>query len=224
MMNKRILTLLPFLILACAGIVLGLVWDHIPESWPSHWGFNGEPDHWTRKSVVGVFLPLFLGGIILFVLEIIAYAAENSDDPVESGTSPEAARILREANANVARLVSSAVALLFCFIALYIPLAMPQDPWLILICAAVFVGAAIGYGVWHMHRQIHDLRKRGHEVDLTGWKGIIYKNPADPRVWVPKHFGIGMTLNYAHPSAWWITALLIGIPIIVVLLASILAS
>lgn len=35
------------------------------------------------------------------------------------------------------------------------------------------------------------------------WKfGIIYYDPQDPRVHVPKRVGYGMTFNFAHWDAW----------------------
>lgn len=43
-----------------------------------------------------------------------------------------------------------------------------------------------------------------------GWRywGLIYNNAADPNVWVPKKYGRGWTLNFAHTEAWaWVGAL-----------------
>jgi uncharacterized membrane protein len=44
--------------------------------------------------------------------------------------------------------------------------------------------------------------------------GIFYVNPDDPRLWVEKRLGVGWTLNYAHPSAWWMTLLLL-LPVLI---------
>ena len=44
-----------------------------------------------------------------------------------------------------------------------------------------------------------------------GWHGLVYVNPADPRLVVPKRFGIGWTFNFAKPIAWvLLTVLLLG--------------
>ncbi len=49
-----------------------------------------------------------------------------------------------------------------------------------------------------------------------GWTGIFwYAEPTDPRIWVPKRFGWGWTLNFAHPKAWGVLGLLL-LPIAVV--------
>jgi uncharacterized membrane protein len=43
--------------------------------------------------------------------------------------------------------------------------------------------------------------------------GMFYNNPEDARLWVEKRIGIGWTLNYAQPAAWWITAAFLVVPL-----------
>jgi len=38
--------------------------------------------------------------------------------------------------------------------------------------------------------------------------GVFYVNRQDPRLWVPKRVGYGWTVNFAHPAAGWVMALL----------------
>lgn len=39
----------------------------------------------------------------------------------------------------------------------------------------------------------------------AAWKlGLIYYNPEDPALWLEKRFGVGYTLNFGRPAAWWI--------------------
>jgi uncharacterized membrane protein len=48
------------------------------------------------------------------------------------------------------------------------------------------------------------------------WKlGLFYFNPNDPAIWVEKRFGIGWTVNFAHPAGW---GSLVAIIVVVVLL------
>lgn len=49
--------------------------------------------------------------------------------------------------------------------------------------------------------------------------GTLYYNRNDPALWVEKRIGIGWTVNFAHPTAWAITALAIGVPLGVLALA-----
>lgn len=41
------------------------------------------------------------------------------------------------------------------------------------------------------------------QYDPSNYKwGIFYYNGEDPRVFVPKNFGIGYTLNFANPNSY----------------------
>lgn len=47
------------------------------------------------------------------------------------------------------------------------------------------------------------------------WKGgLIYYNPSDPALMVPKRLGIGYTLNLGRPLAWLVVCAILIIPII----------
>jgi uncharacterized membrane protein len=52
-------------------------------------------------------------------------------------------------------------------------------------------------------------------MDDRYWRwGLIYFNRADPAFLVEKRFGIGYTLNFAHPFAWALLTLFVAIPLI----------
>ncbi len=55
------------------------------------------------------------------------------------------------------------------------------------------------------------------------WKGgVIYYNPADPAMWVEKRFGIGWTVNFGNPGAWFVMGgillFLVALPVLSILL------
>jgi uncharacterized membrane protein len=50
--------------------------------------------------------------------------------------------------------------------------------------------------------------------------GGIYYNPQDPALFVDKRSGLGMTLNFGHPLSWWVLALTLLMPVLVVLVTS----
>jgi uncharacterized membrane protein len=53
-------------------------------------------------------------------------------------------------------------------------------------------------------------------TDDRDWTwGIWYFNRADPAFLVEKRFGVGYTLNFAHPFAWALLALIAAIPLII---------
>jgi uncharacterized membrane protein len=49
--------------------------------------------------------------------------------------------------------------------------------------------------------------------------GLLYYNPDDPEPFVPKRFGFGWTINFAHPAGKVILAALIGTFLLPIVLA-----
>ncbi|MBN2853902.1 MAG: DUF1648 domain-containing protein [Clostridia bacterium] len=48
-------------------------------------------------------------------------------------------------------------------------------------------------------------------ADDSNWKaGLYYVNRNDPSLFVPKRFGIGMTLNFGNPLSWIVMLIIIG--------------
>lgn len=48
-------------------------------------------------------------------------------------------------------------------------------------------------------------KKKFGEVrnEKESWKyGVFYFNPGDPRIFLPKRYGIGVTLNFANPVSY----------------------
>jgi uncharacterized membrane protein len=44
----------------------------------------------------------------------------------------------------------------------------------------------------------------------------MYRDPSDPRLFIPTKTGSGLTINLAHPAGWWVLIGMTIIPIIVV--------
>jgi uncharacterized membrane protein len=51
----------------------------------------------------------------------------------------------------------------------------------------------------------------------------MYRDPDDPRLFVPKKLGTGLTLNMAHPAGWWVLIGMTIVPLIVVVAAVVVA-
>jgi uncharacterized membrane protein len=216
---------LPFAVLSLAAVILLLNWDGIPDRWVTHWGFDGQPDGWTRKSPAGVFLPLALGVILCAFLEAITRALARKTTAGEGfDLSPEAVAVMAEVNANLLRLTSLSLAALMSVIAVALPLYQPRSPMFVIGCAILFVALPIVPGLLRYRRVHQALKERGLLKGARGWNGFAYSNPDDPRLWVPRPFGYGYTINFAHPWAWPLFALMLAIPIIVMITVIVLAS
>jgi uncharacterized membrane protein len=60
--------------------------------------------------------------------------------------------------------------------------------------------------------------RRPHgETDPDHYRGIFYGNRGDRRLFVPKRFGVGWTLNFARPASW----LFIGVIVLIVVAGAI---
>jgi len=49
---------------------------------------------------------------------------------------------------------------------------------------------------------------------------MLYRDPADKRLFVPKQGG-GIALNFGHPIAWWIVVTTTIVPLVVVVVATV---
>ena len=208
---------LPLAILLAAAVALYLLWDRIPERWPVHYGFNGQPDGWATKTPVGVFLPVGFGLLMCgFVELLIRFNLAYPRLGRARQLSPDAARAISLLIARFVRLIEVALAVVFATLALMMPLVRPVRPALVVLLVFVCVAGALIIGVRRMIKGASELRARGLFAGLEGWNGFIYRNPNDPRLWVPKIAGIGYTLNFAHARAWWIMAAIFAVPVIVI--------
>lgn len=70
------------------------------------------------------------------------------------------------------------------------------------------------YGVWRMHRWLtrHLARESVDPMPDACWKwGILYFNREDPALVVPMRSGIGFSHNYARPSIWAMTVVILAV-------------
>lgn len=215
--GKKWLRWLPFLILMIAAAVLALAWERIPERWPVHWNVQGQVDKWSTRTPFGVFFLPGLGIMICFMLEIIALRiAANPQSGKDERVSFEAARRIADLSSNMVRMVAIAISIILSSLALVMPLLRPRNPILIVLFAFSVMGVTLWTGFRGFMRGVRELKARGMIEGLEGWNGIIYRNPNDKRLWVPKITGLGHTINFGHRWAWPLMILIISIPLLVV--------
>jgi len=196
-----------------------LVRNHFPDRWPVHWGLHGQPDRWSRKASLDVFFPIGFGVFMCGIIEgiatlLLAYPRAGKDQRV----APEAARTIAILTAEFTRVVSRALAIVFAGLALVLPLWQPARSGRIVLSVLLILGMAIACGMWRIRQGARALQTRGLFAGLEGWNGIIYRNPQDPRVWVPKITGFGYTLNFAHRRSWLLLLTILAVPVCVVLM------
>jgi len=75
----------PFAILAGTGIWLRTHWEQIPQSFPIHWGANGQPNNWSNRTPKGVYGPLLMGAVLCTLMGFLAFALLRWSRPVQAG-------------------------------------------------------------------------------------------------------------------------------------------
>ena len=173
----------PYLVLLLPAVALVLFADRFPSPMPVHWDLAGRPNGYTP---IWCDLNLSLGGILLLLDGIVAGGARTGP--------PAMTEAVRRMLAPIRWIIA-----LTAVPAAFAPLWGPTP-------VLVAAGAMLVVIVVQVVRAPRMAPATGE-----GWRGVLYVNPADPRLVVPKRSGLGWTFNFARPSAWvLLTVLLLG--------------
>lgn len=177
------------------------VLPRLPDPVPTHFDAAGRANGWTPKDHLHwiVFgLPLL---VWLLLLGVGAASAAAEKDPARAEV--QAFRPLR-----------GTLVLGFCLL-MGATLLIPLHGLRALGAGVGLLFACLAAGVAFLGRDTFRYLKDAPDAGNYRW-GVFYNNPEDPRLWVPKRIGLGWTLNYARPAAWWLTALFL-LPVAAVL-------
>jgi uncharacterized membrane protein len=195
-------------LLAAAALLLAF-WGDVPARWTIHWGVDGRPDGWATKNQGAALAPLVFGFFAWLLIEVTAAWIGRGGQ--QTPPPPE----MRAVQATLTRAVGLGVAILIAGLTLALPFAQPRSSGPMLIAALAILGLTIGIaGTW-ASRRVRRLRDSGVVIP-EGYGGLIYKNPRDSRLWVPKLAGIGWTINFAHRLAWPVTIAIVALPLVLV--------
>ena len=182
----------PYLLLLLPAVGLALLAHSFPSPMPVHWDALGRPNGFFPRTPLAMAFPLLLiGGILLLLDGIVASGAR---------TGPAA---MTEA---VRRLLAP-IRWLLALTAIPAAFAPLWGPTPVLVCAGAMVLVVvvqIARAPWTM------------PTSNDGWRGFFYVNRSDPRLIVPKRWGIGWTFNFARPVAWVAFAVLLLGPLLIV--------
>jgi len=214
---------LPFGLMGVAAVILGLSWDALPERWIMHWGPGGVPDGWATRSVPMVFGPLVMGVVVCLGLEglgqLLVRMPMPGDERMMGPHKDAIARVMGRMSLTLMRSVTLGLGLLFSTLSLALPLLHPHKAGQVLMGSLVLVLGSVSLGAVRMVRMYRAAIASGEMPKIEGYNGLLYKNPKDSRLMVPKMTGYGMTFNFAHPLAWPVMGLVVGLPIAITLLS-----
>ena len=164
----------------------------LPDPVPTHFNALGHANGWTAKAA----LPYGLFGVPALVWGITTVAAIFG-----SRTQADPARARAFAMYPLRGLLGLGLALVVGSSLL----APARGPRVVLWgVGGLFV--LLGLGIFGAARAFAGLP--GSAQEGYRW-GLIYMNPDDPRILVPKRIGIGWTLNFGRPISWLILILML---------------
>lgn len=171
---------------------------------PVHWGLHGQPDRWvgpSRALLEGVSL-----GVGLWLL-LLALEAVGRELPALSAML----RPLRSLMPTGAFLLAASL--------LAGPVLGERSLGLGIGALLVCMLAGLVTGLARLPEGALDPAPDDPALQAPGaWKGggLFYRNPRDPRLWVPKREGGGWTVNLAHPRGRRVFILLVALPLALV--------
>ena len=220
--------LAPFALLVATGAYLQARWAEIPPRFPVHWGIDGQPNGWSTRTPMGVYGPLLVGAAIIAIVAASSYAIRHASRLVQSSNAGRIAHEFAHRMGIFLLALEFFLAAIFSFVGL-LPLTGSPSIKIVLIAVVAFLVALMFLIAWAAKASAElasDLRARS-DASVDGgapdqvWKlGVFYYNPDDAALFVEKRFGVGYTLNFAHPSAWicMIVVLLLPVAVLLVIL------
>jgi uncharacterized membrane protein len=225
----------PFAILVAGALYLAANWQRIPERFPVHWGYDGQPNGWSTRSFGGVYGPLLIGFCVCAVIELFTHGIAHWTRQIDATRGAQAEARFRRIQVNLLIVVQYFIAILFCGIP-FLPLrANPEEQPPIggfLLGTAIFLAIVFALLI-RTGQGGANLMKAGASSDILPggsivgdrtpdqcWRaGLFYVNRDDPAVLVEKRFGIGYTLNFGRPAAWLLLASILALTAVPIAIA-----
>ncbi len=180
--------------LAAAALWLKAHLAQLPARWPQHWTATGFPDHWGTPATA--FQPLLAGAAtILFLTAMSLFLARAS------GPQPTPRRRSLVPLAALTWLIAGSVATDSLQPLLHLSTSI------LILLTVVYLTATLALSLWMILRTNLTLTASStlpyDSTPDSHWRaGLFYYNPSDASILVPKRFGLGWSLNFAHPVSW----------------------
>jgi uncharacterized membrane protein len=191
-------------IVAAGALYVAAHWAEIPQRFVIHWTASGVPNGWMTKRPLGIYCWFLLAAGLVLVMLLTGWAA------LYRARAPEATR---RHVFWVTVVVAYVMAALFSWIGAWVPFirAAPRFPAWILVPLMALEALLVAFSVHYGVKLAAAPGPAPVEPDAGYAGGLFYYNPADPALMVEKRFGVGLDVNFAHPLAWLIPALILGL-------------
>lgn len=222
-------------ILAVApALMLAHYYPMLPERVPVHWGPNGQPDGWARKSFSTVFfipvLAAYLQSWFLLLKYDLVHAKMTLPAEQAEVYQHHKERLMR-ASLWMIDWTRGLIAVLLATISLFtIFTSLPELRHLMkaaniaLWSSLAFLLAGSFFFLYRLMKINNDLEeatgnadvRRESEEEKWSGGGLFYYNPDDPALMVEKRDGLGYTYNFAGQGVRLRLAFLAGVPLLVI--------
>ena len=226
--SNKWLTVLGGAIILVTVMLPILMYDQIPAYVPVNWDTAGVARFAPRTPMIFILAPAIqVGMLLLFILSNYSFKiTKQMLNPKSAKASAMQNRAYRYAMSKFMTMVGIATLLLMSGLQLMMVFAVHDPMWIgwvgIGFAGAVLLGVI--YLAWKYGQGGERYRRnksvaeqiQTHQMldDDQFWKwGMFYYNPNDPAIFVEKRFGIGITLNFARPQAWW---MMVGILVFII--------
>jgi len=188
-------------IAAATAAILLVRYNALPDLLPVHFTRNGFPDGWQFKTIVRVLMPVFVQGALLATFGSVAMLLLSRPHGMHDVDAPDV--IAASAAAEAIALIA------FVWIAFqaYAGLALVsmwqhQRDGLGPIYTLIEITGVVVTVIVFARAQMKFGRPAPRPYVAEHWRlGQLYKNPADPALFVPTRDGTRWTLNFGRPVA-----------------------
>lgn len=194
-----IAVLSPMVLLAAASLYLHSLYDTLPDSYPTHWNASGVADSFSVKSWRTVFFPALMGCSLILMFAVNVWILLQWTR--QGGRRSWGARFL-QGNLRMMAIVAWVLGGIFSLVLLLpvLPQAM-QSNLLLGVLAAPLLAVAVA--LLPLMKLSEEPTAETDQTPDECWKlGIVYYNPADSAVVVPKRDGVGYSMNFARRETW----------------------
>jgi len=214
----RVIFIIPMIVTVGLIIYTFMKYDQMPEMIPTHWGPTGEADAFSEKTYFSVIaLPLILlvmQGMFLMMSEGMKFSGARLN-PSNKKTSLVQQLAFRKYTSLLALFVTIGITLILGYFHLQIihpEISLSIIMWALPLTFLLLTFVVIGIYAIKVGQSGSRLKVEGDSPLIENkiavdedqyWKGgIFYMNKNDPSIMVEKRFGVGWTLNFAHPVSW----------------------
>lgn len=190
----------------------------MPGMIPTHLGPTGEADAFSEKTYFSVIaLPLILlvmQGVFLLMSEGMKFSGVRLN-PTNKKTSLNQQLAFRKYTSWLALFITIGITLMMGYFHLqtiHPAIASSLIMWALPLTFLVLTFAVVSVYAIKVGQSGSRLKVEGNSPTIENkiavdedkyWKGgMFYMNKNDPSIMVEKRFGVGWTLNFAHPISW----------------------